>query len=173
MNLIYNNNKKKWTHEPKPKKHTHTHTHTHSFFTYLLTDKLGCSQVALNLNHLLTKSVAAAALKVGTMTRVIISGGGRGERERERECCMCREYLVVVVVVMRRIITGVGRRSCCCCCCCCSRAIDKQKKEKIFTLKVFEMMSHGTLKFQIAFWALKPTFTKELLSWQTHFGRHK
>jgi hypothetical protein len=108
MNLIYNNNKKKWTHEPKPKKHTHTHTHTHSFFTYLLTDKLGCSQVALNLNHLLMKSVAAAALKVGTMTRVIISGGGgRGERERESAAC-AEEYLVVVIVVMGRIITGWG-----------------------------------------------------------------
>jgi hypothetical protein len=36
-----------------------------------------------------------------------------------------------------------------------------KKKNKIFTLKVFEMMSHGTLKFQIAFWALKPTSTND------------
>jgi hypothetical protein len=35
------------------------------------------------------------------------------------------------------------------------------KKKKIFTSKVFEMMPHGTLKFQIVFWALRPTSTKE------------
>ncbi len=35
----------------------------------------------------------------------------------------------------------------------------KGNKKKIFTLKVFEMMPHGTLKFQIAFWTLKPTST--------------
>jgi len=33
------------------------------------------------------------------------------------------------------------------------------KKKKNFTLKVFEMMPHGTLKFQIVFWALRPTST--------------
>jgi len=31
---------------------------------------------------------------------------------------------------------------------CCER---KVARKKIFTLKVFEMMPHGTLKFQIAF----------------------
>jgi hypothetical protein len=36
------------------------------------------------------------------------------------------------------------------------------KKKKIFTLKVFEMMPHGTLKFQIVFWALRPTSTKKM-----------
>jgi hypothetical protein len=36
---------------------------------------------------------------------------------------------------------------------------DNKKKKKI-TLKMFEMMPHGTLKFQIAFWALGPTSTK-------------
>ncbi len=35
------------------------------------------------------------------------------------------------------------------------------KEKKIFTLKVFEAMPHGTLKFQIVFWALRPTFTKK------------
>ncbi len=35
----------------------------------------------------------------------------------------------------------------------------KGNKKKIFTLKVFEMMPHGTLKFQIAFWAFRPTST--------------
>jgi hypothetical protein len=37
------------------------------------------------------------------------------------------------------------------------------KKKKIFILKVFEMMPHGTLKFQIPFWALRPASTKERL----------
>jgi hypothetical protein len=35
------------------------------------------------------------------------------------------------------------------------------KKKIIFTLKMFEMMPHGTLKFQI--WALRPTSTKTKL----------
>jgi hypothetical protein len=30
-------------------------------------------------------------------------------------------------------------------------------KKKNLTLKVFEMMSHNIMKFQIAFWTLKPT----------------
>jgi hypothetical protein len=30
-----------------------------------------------------------------------------------------------------------------------------------FTLKVFKMMPHGTLKFQIAFWAFRPTCTRK------------
>jgi hypothetical protein len=34
------------------------------------------------------------------------------------------------------------------------------KKKNLFVLKLFEMMPHGTLKFQIAFWAFKPTSTK-------------
>ncbi len=38
---------------------------------------------------------------------------------------------------------------------------------KIFTLKVFEMMPHDTLKFQIAFWALKPTSSPNLNSLNT------
>jgi hypothetical protein len=34
------------------------------------------------------------------------------------------------------------------------------KEKKNLTLKVLEMMPHGTLKFQIVFWALRPTSTK-------------
>ncbi len=33
----------------------------------------------------------------------------------------------------------------------------KGNKENIYILKMFEMMPHGTLKFQITFWALRPT----------------
>jgi hypothetical protein len=37
----------------------------------------------------------------------------------------------------------------------------RNKEKKIFSLKVFEMISHGTLKFQIVFWALRPTSTNK------------
>jgi hypothetical protein len=42
---------------------------------------------------------------------------------------------------------------------CCKRKATREKN--IFTLKVFEIMPHGTLKFQIAFWALRPTSSKK------------
>jgi hypothetical protein len=38
---------------------------------------------------------------------------------------------------------------------------ERQQEKKIFTLKVFEMMPHGTLKFQIVFWTFGPISTKD------------
>jgi hypothetical protein len=116
----WNNNKKKWTHEP-----TKTHTHTH--LTYLLTRLGALKLISCWIIFWWNQFAAAAAeLWVGTMTRVIIIGGGGGG---ERECCMCR-VPSSSSSSDGRMKSSEGGRSCCCCCC---RAIDKQKKPPFLT----------------------------------------
>jgi len=110
------------------KKKTHTHTHTLD----LLTDKVGCSQVDLMLNHLLMRSVCSSSSRIvgGYYDKSNNYWGGEGE---EKESAACAEYLVVVVVMGE--------------------------------------WNHQRVGGAAAVVAGQLINKKNLLSWQTHFGR--